>query len=470
MQTLHRLRLAAIAGLVLSATSLASTAPRPRSSSSPPVRSGGTPRLFGQTFAEFAARREAVRKAAGNAIVLLGGAVKGFDVERDRYRTHNDLMYLTGIEAPGAWLALLPAGDPSGKREILFLPSQNPDGVKWEDDVTSPTSAPDALGGIESVQNAASMWSVLTPSIEHASAVYVEGPVGERAKYDPAGAIEDRLRSIRPDLVIQASAAALIHPLRRIKSPDEIANLRKAIDITGEAEFAAARTIRDGVSELAVEGAILHAFRAGGAVREGFLSVVGSGPNSCVLHHFSGPRRMKRGEVVVCDIGAEWNYYSADITRTFPCGGRFSPRQRALYQLVLDVQRACEKAVTPGKTTLQDLNNVARRALRESPLRAVDASGSERTMDGFLPHSIGHYIGLDVHDVGGWPAVLDVGTVFTIEPGVYIAREGIGIRIEDDYLVTEHGVEKLSRAIPSEAREVEAMMRGWRPRSKGRTE
>jgi Xaa-Pro aminopeptidase len=91
-------------------------------------------------------------------------------------------------------------------------------------------------------------------------------------------------------------------------------------------------------------------------------------------------------------------------------------------------------------------------------------------MDGFLPHSIGHYIGLDVHDVGGWPAVLDVGTVFTIEPGVYIAREGIGIRIEDDYLVTEHGVEKLSRAIPSEAREVEAMMRGWRPRSKGRTE
>lgn len=470
MPALSRLRIAAVAGLVLFAAHSARTSllPPPKGGSS--IHAGAPPHLFGQTFAEFAARREAVRSAAGGAIVLVGGPAKGLDVERDRYRASSDFMYLTGIEAPDAWLALLPPGDPSGKREVLFLPPQNTYGVKWEDDIPGPDSPPEALGGIESVQSVATMWSALTPSIQRASAVYVEGPVGEAAKHTPAGEIEDRLRAIRPDLLIQAMTGKLIHPLRRIKSPGEIANLRRAIAITGEGEFAAAAAIRDGVSELAVEGAILQAFRAGGAVRESFPSVVGSGPNSCVLHHFSGPRRMKRGEVVVCDIGAEWNYYCADITRTFPCGGRFSARERQVYQLVLDVQRACEKAVTPGKTTIQDLDNVARRALRRSPLRAVDASGIERTMDAFMPHAIGHYIGLDVHDVGTWPAVLDVGTVFTIEPGVYIPREGIGIRIEDDYLVTEHGLEKLSRAIPDEAREVEAMVRGWRPRSRGRSD
>ncbi len=427
-------------------------------------------RLFGQTPVEFAARRAAVRTAAGSAMVLISGEVYGLDPERARFRTQNDLMYLTGVEAPGAWLALLPPGDPSGKREILFLPSPNARETKWEDDTTSPNSPAPFLGGIESVQNAAFLWHALKPSILKASAVYVQGPVGERAKHDPAGTIEEKLRGIRPDVTIEARVRRLIDPLRRIKSPGEIDNLRKAADVTADGEYAAATAIRKGVSEISVEGAIIRAFRSRDAICEGFLSVVGSGPNSCILHHFSGPRRMQSGDLVVCDIGAEWNYYSADITRTFPCGGRFTARQRELYQLVLDVQRACEKAVVPGKSTIDDLDEVARETLGKSPLRAVGSDGSRHTMDEFLPHSVGHYIGMDVHDVGAWPARLDVGTVFTIEPGIYIPREGIGIRIEDDYLVTARGVEKLSAALPSTASDIEAMMRGWRPKPRGRAQ
>jgi Xaa-Pro aminopeptidase len=169
---------------------------------------------------------------------------------------------------------------------------------------------------------------------------------------------------------------------------------------------------------------------------------------------------MKQGETVVVDIGAEYNYYSADVTRTFPVGGRFTPRQKELYQLVLDTQAACAKQAVPGKTTLADLHRFAVSFMRESPLRAKDSTGNEVTMERFFAHGLGHWLGMDVHDVSGNSQVLVPGSVFTIEPGIYIPSEGIGIRIEDDYLVTESGLEKLSAAIPSQVAEIEALMQG----------
>ncbi len=416
-------------------------------------------RLFGQTAEEFATRRARVRSALNGGVLILRGEPDPGDIERTRYRTDNNILYLTGVEAPDAYLALLPDGDQSGKREILFLPPINPRASVWSDPLMGPGVATETRTGIESVLSTGVMWETLHASLEKAQAVYLAA-AGDRAKHTPFGDLEQRIRAVNPTVNIEGSASRFINPLRWKKSPGEIENLRAAIAATGGAEQSAARNILPGMPELAVEGVILAAFRRGGAVREGFPSIVGSGPNSCVLHHFAGARRMNEGETVVVDIGAEYNYYSADVTRTFPCGGKFKDRQRALYQLVLDTQRACEQYVRPGKTTLRDLDAFARRTLRASPLRAKDEGGTERTMDTFMPHGLGHWLGMDVHDVGGGSIVLEPGVVFTIEPGVYVRSENIGIRIEDDYLVTEKSVEKLSKGIPSDVPDVEAMMRG----------
>lgn len=413
-------------------------------------------RLFGQTPAEFATRREAVRKAAEQSVVLLRSAP--YPDDRIRYRTDNDLLYLTGVEAQGAYLALLPPGDPTGKREILFLPGGPRQRAQWTDAPAGPGEATRRATGIESVQSMSALWETLSPSLKRSRTVFVSGPTGDAAKYSPSGQTQARILEINPEAQLR-NAGSLIHPLRWQKSAGEIANLRAAIAATGQAERNAARAIRPGVQEIAVEGTILSAFRAGGAEREAFPCIVGSGPNSCILHHWAGGRKIQAKEMVVVDIGAEYNYYAADVTRTFPCGGKFTPRQREIYQLVLDTQRACEKYVKPGKTTLRELHRYAVSFMQSSPLRAQDEQGKEHTMDAFFVHALGHWLGMDVHDVGGRSNVLEPGVVFTIEPGIYVAGEQIGVRIEDDYLVTADGVEKLSKDIPSEVSEIEKLMR-----------
>ncbi len=171
---------------------------------------------------------------------------------------------------------------------------------------------------------------------------------------------------------------------------------------------------------------------------------------------------MESGDLVVVDIGAEIQNYTADITRTFPVSGTFSDRQRELYQAVLDAQEAVAKAIKPGETRLSELTEIASRSLRQSPLRAKDEDGKEHTLDHFFIHGVSHYLGMDVHDVGSGRQPLKPGEVFTIEPGVYIPAENVGIRIEDDYLVTEEGVEKLSRGIVSGAEDVERVIAGGR--------
>jgi Xaa-Pro aminopeptidase len=181
---------------------------------------------------------------------------------------------------------------------------------------------------------------------------------------------------------------------------------------------------------------------------------VGSGPNSTIPHYFANNRQLEDGELVVVDIGAEYQYYTADITRTYPVSGKFTPRQREIYQLVLDAQTEAAKQVKTGTTLLMPLTGFVREYFRKSPLRAKGEDGKEYTMDHFFIHGLGHYLGMDVHDVGNYAKPLQVGEVFTIEPGIYIKSENLGIRIEDDYLLTG-GLEKLSKDIPSDPDEIE---------------
>jgi len=233
----------------------------------------------------------------------------------------------------------------------------------------------------------------------------------------------------------------------------EIELLQKAIDITGEAQRDAARTIKPGVYEYEVQGALEYAFTRNGAERPGFASIVGSGIYSTVLHYNENRRKIESGDLIVVDIGAEYSYYTADITRTYPAAGKFTPRQREIYHLVLEAQRACEKAFKPGETTIGQLQQVAIGVMKASPVR--DKQG--KTLERYFTHGVGHWLGMDVHDVGSYGRI-PVGAVFTIEPGIYIPDEQLGVRIEDDYLATDKGLIKLSSKIPSDPDTIEALV------------
>jgi Xaa-Pro aminopeptidase len=241
--------------------------------------------------------------------------------------------------------------------------------------------------------------------------------------------------------------------LRVVKDPDEIRRLRRAIDITTVAHKEALLITRAGVWEYEIEAVIEYTFRRNGAERVGFPSIIGSGPNASILHYDKSRRRTEPGDLVVADIGAEFGYYTADVTRTFPVSGHFTDRQRDLYNLVLATQQAAIDSVRPG-TDVARLNTIAREYMKShsGSLCAPD------TCDKYFPHGLSHWLGMDIHDVGDYSRKLEPGMVITIEPGVYLPNENIGIRIEDDVLVTATGSETLSASAPRDPAEIEKMM------------
>ena len=238
-----------------------------------------------------------------------------------------------------------------------------------------------------------------------------------------------------------------------VKDADEIARLRKAIDITAEAQREAMRAAAPGMWEYEIEAVIEYTFRRRGAERVGFPSIVGSGINSTTLHYDKSRRRTEAGDLVVMDIGAEWGYYSADVTRTIPVSGKFTARQRAIYDLVYGAQQAAIDSVRPGMTIGQ-LTSIAQTYMREHSGKLCGDQPCNR----YFIHGLSHWLGMDVHDVGPFNVPLRAGMVFTIEPGIYLPEERLGVRIEDDILVTETGGEVLSRGAPRTAADVEKAM------------
>jgi Xaa-Pro aminopeptidase len=241
--------------------------------------------------------------------------------------------------------------------------------------------------------------------------------------------------------------------LRLVKDSSELSRLRRAVAITSDALRESMKAAHPGMWEYELEALIEYTFRREGAERVGFPSIVASGPNAVTLHYDENRRQTQAGDLVVEDVGAEFGYYSADVTRTIPISGRFSTRQRALYDLVLGTQQAAIDAVRPG-TTLAALNGVARTYMRDN---SGDLCGPDSCVPYFI-HGLSHWLGMDVHDVGSFGARLEPGMVLTVEPGIYLPQEGIGIRIEDDVVVTRAGHEVLSQAAPRTAGEIEAIM------------
>jgi Xaa-Pro aminopeptidase len=423
-------------------------------------------KLLNQPVSEYKSRRERLMDQVKDGIVVVLGNVEEDAGIEARYRQNNWMAYLTGVRTPDAAVLLVPEGLPSvgGAKEMVFIPPRNLAAERWTGVQLAPGDETARTFGVERVLSISDdFWpkikeAAALPSFKGAMKIYTIAP---RTLHD--GAVREfefgeRAKKEIPGVEV-VSVANLVAEMRKAKSPSELALLQKAIDITGEAQHDIAVSLKPGMWEYNVQSILEAAFTRNGSERPGFPSIVGSGFYSTILHYSENHNQIAPGDLVVCDIGAEYSLYTADITRTYPASGKFTPRQREVYQLVLDAQTAAFNAYKPGMT-MRDLYTVAADVLRKSPLRAKDVDGKEYTMDHFFIHGLSHYLGMDVHDVGNGRLQLKPGEVFTIEPGVYIQPEKLGVRIEDDYVVTpDNKLRKMSAAIPSNPDEIEKLMK-----------
>ena len=401
-----------------------------------------------------AARREALRAKVGAGLVLVrAGVYEGVGTHpQGSFRQDDDFFYLTGLEETGATLV----GRPD-QTWVLYLPEREPGREAWTGRRLGPGPEATRLTGIQDVRGNVQLAGDVGALFASASAVrrlWLGGavPTGCTTR---GGACPDSLiaaAGARRPGAVYALAPALAG-LRVVKDEDEVRRLRAAAAITGAGLRAAMVVAAPGRHEYELQAALEAEFRRGGAERVGFPSIIGSGPNSTVLHYDVNRRVLRAGDLVVMDVGAEYGYYTADVTRTIPAAGQFTPRQRALYQLVLGAQRAAIAAVRPG-ASLPELERIARTYLREHS----DTLCGRVTCDRYFIHGLSHWIGLDVHDVGPMMVPLVPGMVLTVEPGLYIPEEELGIRIEDDVLVTPAGREVLSGSAPKEPAEIETLM------------
>jgi Xaa-Pro aminopeptidase len=395
-------------------------------------------------------RRQQLALHAGPGVIVIPAAgmqdPEVLVLQDNDFRQDDYFFYLTGLESPNAWLVI--TAGPSGLEQThLLLPRRNLRQEQWTGQKLGPGAEAPGLTGVTSVLSLDALDSLMAAALSQTAGplhtVSSRGGEGNgriRRWLDPA----EELVDVRP----------LLDSLRTVKDDAEMVRMRRAIGITALAHRAAMQAARPNMYEYQLEAVIEYTFRDNGADRVGFPSIVGSGPNSTTLHYDINRRRMAAGDMVVMDIGAEYGQYTADVTRTIPVGGEFSPRQRDIYELVLGAQQAAIDAVRPG-VTFQDLNGIARAYIDEHSGNLCGGQSCNR----YFLHGLSHHLGMRVHDVGDSRLPLQVGMVFTIEPGLYINEENLGIRIEDDILVTETGGEILSAHAPRTVEDIEALMR-----------
>ena len=389
-------------------------------------------------------RRRAQLAAAlpGPGVVFLRSAPASED---GRFFQDDDFWYLSGSEVADVALAIVIGEDGRRTDEVLWLPEHD---ARWEVwNGPRPAPGPDAEAATGFARTAAiptgegdDTWAGALAELGHGT-LYTLGDPGFLAVAPPDDAAG--LTTTEDPTLRRA-----LSRLRLIKSPYEIACLRAAIDITVAAQHQAWAITRPGMWESEAQAAIDGTYLRLGSERPGFNSICGSGPNTTALHYEDNVRQTQDGDLLLMDVGAKYRYYCADVTRTIPVNGRFTPRQREIYELVLEAQRAAEAIAAPG-VTMAELHMAAVGVFERAGLRE------------HFKHSVGHWIGLDVHDEGGRVPIVE-NTLFTIEPGLYLADEGLGVRIEDDYLMTADGFVKLSAGIPSDPDAIEELMAALR--------
>jgi len=383
----------------------------------------------------YASRRAELRKALPNGVIVLFGRTESDSGDlRSGFYQEPNFYYLTGWNQPGAVLMLEPAGD------LLFLAPKDPEVEKW---TGTKASAQDrnveAVTGFERVLPAQEFESELLRLMRQYPRLYaLKGTKLE--KLAPLRDISD--------------AQPAIAKLRMKKSPQEIALIERATNISIEAHRAAWKRAAPGLYEYQIAATMTGVFVENGCERPAYSPIVGSGPNSVFLHYTRNKRRMDSGEILLMDVAAECSAYASDITRTIPVGAGFSKRQREIYGVVLGAQRAAIAAIKPGMT----IAKTGPDSLYKIAYDYINSHGKDlhgEPLGKYFTHGLSHHVGLEVHDASDTNAPLEAGMVITVEPGVYIPEERLGVRIEDVVLVTESGAKVLSAALPKEPEEIE---------------
>ena len=389
-------------------------------------------------------RRLMERMKTGVAVVYGPATVDRSATVAPMDRSGSDFMYLTGIVDDGGAALLLAPGERT-HREFLFLPNVDPEHDRWEGTRLLLSNELRARTGFEKVSRIGALGPTLAQVAARAGEMRYIGPLASPdaavpRELDLYGRVVARVPGTRI-----VNNHGLIHAMRLVKEPREVDLMRRAIAATDRGMRAAMRAARPGMREFELKNIIENEFRAAGARGLAFPSIVGVARNSAVLHYTSGDAVLQGGDMILADIGAEYDFYAADITRTFPVDGRFNPEQRRVYDIVLAAQEAAARQLRAG-SVYEDLQQAA--------INVIDAAGHR---DDFW-HGLGHFVGLDVHDVGDYAQPLPAGAVLTLEPGIYLPQREFGVRIEDEYLVTATGNEHLSRAVPRTVAEIEAVM------------
>ena len=428
---------------------------------------------------QYASRRARLVESMGPASVAVFSAapvaIRNHDVEHE-YRQESDLYYLSGFDEPESVLVLAPHHPQH--RVVLFVRPRDPAREIWD----GPRAGVDgavARFGADVAYPIAELAERLPEYLTNTRRLYYR--IGRDRAFDDRVLAAIAVVRARQRLGVTAphelvDPGVFVHEQRLRKDEHELSSMGAAVEATRVGHARAMGAARPGAFEYEVEAELLHAFRAHGAERPAYGSIVGSGPNATILHYRKNDRRLEAGDLLLIDAGAEHGYYAADVTRTFPVSGTFTAPQRAIYDLVLAAQDAAIAVVRPG-ATLDAVHDAAVRVLTTGLLDLglvtgpLDEALEKGLYKPFYMHRTSHWLGMDVHDVGsyfvdGRPRALEPGFVLTVEPGIYIsataevapAWRGIGVRIEDDILVTADGSRNLTESIPKRADELERLL------------
>lgn len=451
-----------------------------------------------ERHAELARRRAAVagKMSENSTMVLFSAEPRIYSNSVDYvYRQENNLYYLTALRQVGATLVI--SKQNGTVTETLFLPRRNAFREAWEGRMYSREQAT-KLSGLKRIVEAGELNVFLDAlknsrnftskdgqlSISAAPVLYLLLPNGEndangKREFRVEHAFSRELTEYRVE-----NGRPILAELRQIKSPYELKLLQHAIDITTEAQMRAMATIGRADWEYEVQAEVEYTFRRRNADYWGYPSIVGCGENATTLHYVESQSPVKKGELLLMDVGAEYDHYTADVTRTFPVNGKFSKEQAEIYQIVYDAQEAVAKATKPG-VTMGQLGQIARSTISEGLFKlGLVTDKNSRQVGYWFIHGLGHWLGMNVHDVGNYDVPMKAGMVFTNEPGIYIRADvldnlpdtpenrafkekvrpvfekykNIGVRIEDDMLVTANGVEWLTKDLPRKITDIEAFM------------
>jgi Xaa-Pro aminopeptidase len=414
----------------------------------------------------YAQRRAKLAQQIDAPIILWGYTGREEVSEAYIFAQEENFYYLTGHNEEGAALIIFPAKQPTAAQvhdtalpsEILFLPAKDPAKEKWNGVRMSPSDPGiDARTGFAAVQS----FSEMRSAVEHLAPFYpnlytILPYEKEEGGYPHEKQVVDWLQLVAPQAKLK-DIRFQIETLRQIKSPGELEFLQQAIEVSLDAHFAAMKMMRPGLYEYQIAAKMVEIHAMGGSEAEGYAPIVGAGPNSTALHYDKLSRKIQDGDIVVMDVGAQYSGYSADITRTIPANGKFTARQREIYEIVLGAQNASLAAMKPGSNVCNKGGNSAYRIAYDY----INSHGQDlhgKPLGKYFIHGLSHHIGLNVHDPGGACQPLQAGMVITDEPGIYIPEENLGVRIEDDVLITETGSKLLSARLPRSPDEIEKIM------------